>query len=211
MAGLGEEAGGVAISDRGVARAEVVVRVVRLVLEMELDDRPGDEIGGDDIEAPARVEGEYRQWANRRRRAPCRTGSSREARIPRRCSAEDRVRHVGEELGHQVLAELLGPGVGVVVATGEVDHLRLGDQLILAPAGHRHGGDVAEPAEAVEVARGLGELEHLEGAAEMTLKQEVADLRLSEAAQWITESISPISCRRRAWSRPRAGWVRSPR
>jgi hypothetical protein len=69
-----------------------------------------------------------------------------------------------------VLAELLGAGVGVVVAAIPVDDAVLVDDLVLAVAADGDGGDVGEAAQAVVVVGVAGELDDAEGAAQVDVE-----------------------------------------
>ena len=88
-----------------------------------------------------------------------------------------------------LFAEFLGAGVGIVIGTLPIDGAVLGNDFVLPLSRHRHRAYLAETPEAVIVVRLLRQQEHFESAPQVSIRQTFSDLRFSEAAQWITESV----------------------
>ena len=73
----------------------------------------------------------------------------------------------GKQLANHVLAEFFGARVGIVVRAVPIDGRIFLDHFIRAVPGDRDGAHMAEPPQAVLVARAHGQLNHFERAAQI--------------------------------------------
>ena len=157
-----------------------MVGVVRgLLFLMQGDDGVGHEIHRNDVNAISRAEGQDPQTCQEDEGLDhVELGGFPAAAVAQDdAGAEDGAGHVGEQFSNHVLAKFLGAGVGVVVGAVPVDGLLLAHHFVRALAGDGDGADVADAAQAVEVAGGSGQLDHFQGAAQVDV--EAAFLRLT--------------------------------
>ena len=164
---------------------------------VDRDDGFGDEVHVDNVHFVRRAKGKRGQSREEHERAHHvelrRFSVTRIAQNDAR--TKDRVRDVGQQFRDQCARRTSCARVRVIIGTVPIERLVFLDYLVNAMAGDGHGRDVAEPSQPMQIAGGCPALITSSVPRRLTFRQTFSLLRLSDAAQCMTESV--VSARRR--------------
>ena len=129
--------------------------VIRSRLLMQRHHRVGDVVHRNDVHLVLGAEGQDRQAGEKDEGAHHveLRGLGVAAVAQHDAGTEDGARHIRQQLADHVLAKLLGAGVRIVVGAVPLDGIVLLHHFVRALPGHGDGGNMAEAAQAVVVAR----------------------------------------------------------